>query len=207
MNESRFDKAAKTWDTAPRIKLAEAVFSAVKRNITFKEDSAAADFGAGTGLLTLAVAPLVKSVTAIDTSNEMLEVLKEKAVCAGIKNITSVHADIDDILIKNLRFDIIVSSMTLHHIKSTGDTVSLFYSILNKNGTIAIADLDKENGDFHPDNTGVFHFGFDRDDLKLIFEKAGFRNIRYDTAFIMERTTASEEMKNFPVFLLIAEKK
>jgi ubiquinone/menaquinone biosynthesis C-methylase UbiE len=207
MKESRFDKAAKTWETSPRIMLADAVFTAMKKNISFNADAVAADYGAGTGLISLALAPLVKAVTAIDTSYEMLEVLKEKASRSGLKNITAVQADIDEKTIRDLRFDVIVSSMTLHHMESTADAVSVFYSILNENGTIAIADLDKEDGAFHTDNTDVHHFGFDRDELKIIFEKAGFRNIRFDTAYLMEKISSSGEAKKFPVFILIADKK
>ena len=34
--------------------------------------------------------------------------------------------------------------------------------MLNDNGVIAIADLDIEDGNFHIEDTGVFHFGFER---------------------------------------------
>jgi ubiquinone/menaquinone biosynthesis C-methylase UbiE len=206
MKESRFDKAAKTWDTAPRLKLAEAVSTAINKNITLNENLNVADYGAGTGLISLTIAPLVKKITAIDTSNEMLEVLKEKAAASGLKNIATVSGDADNKEIQKLRFDVIVSSMTLHHIKSSEEAASLFFSILNEKGTIALADLDEEKGDFHPDNSDVHHFGFNRDVLKKIFADAGFKNIRFDTAYIMKKPAASGEIKDFPIFLLIADK-
>ncbi len=206
MQESRFDKAAKTWDTAPRLMLAEAVSTAIKKNLTLNENLEVADYGAGTGLVSLAIAPLVKKLTAIDTSKEMLEVLIEKAEATGLKNIATVFGDFDNKEIQKLRFDIIVSSMALHHIKSTEEAASLFYRILNGKGTIALADLDQEKGDFHPDNSDVHHSGFNRDDIKKIFSKAGFKNIRFSTAYVMKKPSASGEIKDFPIFLLIAEK-
>jgi len=40
-------------------------------------------------------------------------------------------------------------------------------------GEIAIADLDKEDGDFHADNEGVMHFGFERGEFKKVEYKKG----------------------------------
>ena len=206
MNKSKFDDAAKTWETQPRLLLAEAVSAAIKKNIVFNENKVVTDFGAGTGLVSLAISPLVKSVTAIDESVGMLEVLKEKSDRMGIKNISIIINDSENLNIKKLKFDVVVSSMTLHHMKSTEDAASLFYSILNDEGIIAIADLDKEDGNFHSDNTDIHHFGFERESLKKIFTNAGFKNIKFDTAYYMEKTGSDGVIREFPVFLLTGDK-
>ncbi|MDP3104750.1 MAG: class I SAM-dependent methyltransferase [Candidatus Methanoperedens sp.] len=46
-------------------------------------DSTVLDIGAGTGYLTLALAPFVKKVTAVEPADGMLNVLKEKAESSG----------------------------------------------------------------------------------------------------------------------------
>lgn len=201
---SRFDERAKTWDTGPRLKLAEAVTASIKKNVDFSSSQSAADFGAGTGLITLAIAPLVKNITAVDSSKEMLEVLKEKAESFGLKNVDTLFGDTDSKEIRSMKFDVIVSSMTLHHIKSTEEAAALFYEILNNSGTVAIADLDEEKGDFHPNNDDVHHFGFDRDELKKAFLKAGFSSINFDTAYVMKKPSSTGEIKDYSIFLLVA---
>jgi len=51
------------------------------------------DLGAGTGLLTLALAPRVASVTALDISAAMLDRLEAHAASKGLSNVELVAAD------------------------------------------------------------------------------------------------------------------
>ena len=66
----------------------------------------------------------------------------------------------------DMKFDGIISSLTMHHIKDIQSMYNDFYTMLNKNGVLAIADLDIEDGTFHTEDTGVFHFGFDRKEFQ-----------------------------------------
>ncbi|MCK5386570.1 MAG: class I SAM-dependent methyltransferase, partial [Gammaproteobacteria bacterium] len=67
---------------------------------------------------------------------------------------------------------------------------------------VALADLDSEDGSFHPaDIEGVFHDGFDRENLKKMLEKNGFKDIQFITAH-----TVNKEVKSYPVFLVTATK-
>ena len=59
-------------------------------------------------------------------------------------------------------FDGIISSMTMHHINDVNSMFNRLYSLLPTGGFIAIADLETEDGSFHTEDTGVFHFGFTR---------------------------------------------
>ena len=68
-----FNKASETWDDNPtRIELARAIADAVLRKIPISKDMDVLDYGAGTGLVTLALQPHVKSITAADSSQGML---------------------------------------------------------------------------------------------------------------------------------------
>lgn len=73
-------------------------------------------------------------------------------------------------------------------------------------GYLCIADLDLDGGRFHEDNTGVFHFGFDREALRKTFIAAGFSNVRDVSAAEVEKPVAHGERKRFTVFLMTGRK-
>jgi len=82
----------------------------------------------------------------------------------------------------------------------------VFYSLLNPGGTIAVADLDPDDGESHgPDM--IVHSGFVRADLIEIFKKAGFTNIQIDTVATFTKVSSKTGgIKEFPLFLVIAHK-
>ena len=71
-------------------------------------------------------------------------------------------------------YDLIFTSMVLHHIEDVPALLSLFAAWCAPGGRLAIADLEAEDGTFHSDMTGVMHKGFDRNELASLIESAGF---------------------------------
>ena len=70
--------------------------------------------------------------------------------------------------------------MAMHHVKDTPRLIQRFSEHLSPGAFIALADLDKEDGSFHPEDTeGIFHLGFKRNELQVILEKYGFCEIRF----------------------------
>jgi hypothetical protein len=115
-------------------------------------------------------------------------------------SIETIHQDIiAEPLERN--FHGLVSSMTLHHIEDLELFFSTIYKNIEQNGFIAIADLELEDGTFHSDNTGVFHFGFDEKELCTIAQKCGFKNIEYTNI-----NTIQKPHRDFGIFLLTALK-
>ncbi|MCP4136472.1 MAG: class I SAM-dependent methyltransferase [bacterium] len=203
-NESLFNERAKNWEDSPRKILAGEIAKGMKENLDFSRELWAMDYGAGTGLVTMELAPLVREITAMDISSGMLGVLREKI--AGLKeeiNITTKEFDIGSGSEPGESYDIIVSSMTLHHIKDTENAVKKWFAMLNPGGQIGIADLDKEDGSFHPDNSGVEHFGFDREDLARVFQDAGFKNVSTKIVYEMKRP---DKDRKYPIFLITGKK-
>jgi hypothetical protein len=72
---------------------------------------------------------------------------------------------------------------------------------------MCIADLDLDDGQFHDDNTGVFHFGFDRATLCKTFVDAGFDNVQDMTAAKVVKPAPNGEMRQFSVFLMTGQKR
>jgi len=68
-----FSQAAATWDENPgRVKLARDIADSMIKNLTITSDMNVMDFGCGTGLLTVQLQPLVRSITGVDSSPECL---------------------------------------------------------------------------------------------------------------------------------------
>jgi len=196
---SHFDKRAQSWDNGDiRVNGASVIAKAIEKKITLTKEMKIIDFGVGTGLLGFEIAKSVKKVYGVDTSVKMLEKLKEKN--SNTLNIKAIHQDILEEPLKDT-YDGLVSSMTLHHIKELKSFFSTIYKNLNTEGFLAIADLEKEDGTFHSDNSGVYHFGFDKEELCKIVKECGFKNIYFENI-----NTINKPQKDFGVFLLTATK-
>jgi ubiquinone/menaquinone biosynthesis C-methylase UbiE len=198
-----FDKVAASWDQqSVRVKLAEDIAGAVIREIALSPGMDALDFGCGTGLLTLRLASHVRSILGVDSSRGMLEVLEGKIVAEGPANVKTLLLDLDEGDLLTGTYDLVVSSMTLHHIHDVEALLGQFHEILKPSGCLCIADLDPDEGQFHESSQGIFHSGFDRAALRGLFEKAGFRDMKDLTATEVVKPAANGEMRRFSVFLM-----
>jgi 2-polyprenyl-3-methyl-5-hydroxy-6-metoxy-1,4-benzoquinol methylase len=197
----RFNQAAQGWDKGDmRQNIAHAVFQMIASRISLLNHMDIMDFGAGTGLLSFKIAPMVRSVVGVDLSEKMLEQLESKNTPE--LNVTPIYHDILSIPLEQ-QFHGIVSSMAMHHVEETAELFRAFHTHLKRDGFIAIADLEAEDGTFHTHgNEGVHHFGFDRDTLRETIEKAGFEHVRFHNAYTVEK-----EDGTYPIFLVTATKK
>ncbi len=193
------DKAA-DWDSRPfPLQISEGVGAALLARVPLHRGLTVLDFGAGTGLLTGRVASHVAAVVAVDVSPAMLAQLIAKPELQG-----KVEPVCQDLLEKPLgrQMDLIVSAMAMHHVRDTAALAQTFYAHLQPGGRLAVADLDHENGDFHaPGTEGVFHHGFDRDELAHLLCTAGFADVAIETA-----CTVDKEGKRYPIFLATAQR-
>jgi ubiquinone/menaquinone biosynthesis C-methylase UbiE len=202
-----FDQDAVNWDQVlGRVKVAQDIAQSMIREITLTPDMDVLDFGCGTGLLTFALQPFVRSITGADSSQGMLDVFKTKIKEHNLNNVKAEYIDLDkgDVLMGS--YHLIVSSMTLHHIRNINPLLKQFYSILLPSGQLAIADLDLDDGKFHSNNDGIFHFGFDREDLRSIFIEEGFQNIQTRQAAEIEKPVGDSINRIFIIFLMTARK-
>lgn len=195
-----FQDKAQEWDGRSDIQqLSQAVGSAIQNAVTLDSQMQIMDFGAGTGLICAQLAPHVAQVHAVDVSEAMLEKLAQKE---SLKDKVTTHCQ--DILEHPLsqHFDVIVSAMALHHVQDTDALLRRFYELSTPGAQLALADLDAEDGDFHPEHTdGVYHSGFERSALQKKLEAAGFQNVGFTTAHHMQKNN-----KDYTIFLVTAEK-
>ena len=199
----RFNSSAKEWDKKPmRVEVATQFVNGILSNID-KDISNfdLLDYGCGSGLVSFSFKDKVKSITGMDYSKGMIDTFCEKFKSSGYENISSRLHNINQDNISSESFDLIVTNMTMHHIKDTAMFINKLSSGLKKNGYICIADLESEDGTFHSDNDGVEHFGFDKEHIKSLYKSAGLDNIVVETLHNIKK-----ENGEFPIFIAVAQK-
>lgn len=101
------------------------------------------DLGAGTGFLATALAPLARSVLAVDISPEMMKSLAEEAKAAGLENVRAEVSDFRELSLEPGSVDLIVSNYALHHLSDTDKRLLIVRAAqwLRPGGRIVIADM------------------------------------------------------------------
>ena len=199
-----FREQAKEWDQRPiPQQISDAVVRAVRDAIPLHADTVLLDFGAGTGLLASKLAPHVARVVAVDVSEAMLTQLATKPELQGKVEIVCrdlVQTPAEPALDGTV--DVVVSAMAMHHVQDTRALLRSLSAHLVPGGRVALADLDAEDGTFHPPGTeGVYHSGFHRDALAALLREAGFTDIHFTTACEVQK-----EARSYPIFLVTATK-
>jgi 2-polyprenyl-3-methyl-5-hydroxy-6-metoxy-1,4-benzoquinol methylase len=202
-----FDAVAAHWDEDPRrVKVALEVAEAIRREVPVTREMAALDYGCGSGLVTLALQPYLGKITGADSSNGMLAVFKGKLLDRGIGNVDTELIDLEQRHLDR-SYDLILSSMTMHHVRDVGELIATLAQGINAGGWLAIADLQAEDGSFHDDPTGVLHHGFSPEFFHAEFEKCGLKEVRVVTAATMEKEDkATGALRPYAVLLAVGRK-
>jgi 2-polyprenyl-3-methyl-5-hydroxy-6-metoxy-1,4-benzoquinol methylase len=195
-----FSEKAKSWDKDDfKTRMSRAISTTMLSHIDFNADMDVMDFGAGTGLISGHLAPKVAHISAVDVSQAMLDRLAAKPELQG--KVETLCHDIMEIPLQR-KFDVIVSAMAMHHVDDTDKLIENFAAHLKEGGQVALADLDKEDGTFHPPGTeGVYHAGFERQELQQKLNKHGINDVQFVTAYTVEHSG-----KVFPIFLVLGKK-
>jgi tRNA (cmo5U34)-methyltransferase len=202
---SQFDASAREWDNNPEHwERSEAIAKVLLDTVSFKSESKALEFGAGTGILSFLLEGRFSEITLMDNSRGMVEVMKEKASGTGLNHLKPLYYDLEKEEYSGGTFDCVYTQMAMHHVGDIATVVKRFYQLLNPGGWLAIADLYKEDGTFHSEGfTG--HKGFDTKELQDILEKAGFQAVNVKSCYVTKKMI-NGNLKEFPVFLMTAWK-
>lgn len=205
-NKRDFNKVAAVWDDKPRrVELAAAVATAIKQNVSFERQIDALEFGCGTGLVTFNLVDLVHHVTVMDNAEGMLEVVAQKAEQAGVHNITIKHSQSLVPSLPRQSYDLVFSSMVLHHVADISQILHILIASLKPGATIALADLDAEDGTFHADPIGVEHDGVDRHWLCEELTELGLVHVQHTTAYTVVKKRPHGDQA-YPVFFVWGQK-
>lgn len=197
---THFNEIANSWDTEEKKFQYNLYANKIKSILNKNQFNSVLEIGCGTGLLGSNFIDDKNIFLGIDTSEGMLEVFNQKF--KEFKNVKSANLNLEDKDLDhiNQKFDLIITSMAFHHLISPEKMLLKLKYYLSKNGTIAIIDLDEENGTFHPDpkNMGVHYFGFSKNLTDNWAKNLNFRSYKREII-----NTINKESGNFPIFLAI----
>lgn len=207
-NLERFDALAADWDDNPRrAGIARAVATAIATALPLTREMRALEYGCGTGLVSVLLADRLAHVVAADLSPNMLRVLDEKCRRTGLAHIETRRLDLTVDPPPAKRFDLIFTSMTLHHIENVPAVLATLSGLLSPGGWLALADLDREDGSFHgPNIPGVAHHGFERRWLMDLLHELGLTNVGAQTADTVHKVGADGAARDYTIFLITAQR-
>jgi tRNA (cmo5U34)-methyltransferase len=203
---SEFDDKAQDWDkNQMHLRRSEAIATELLARLPITNKMTALEYGAGTGLLSFLLKDRLAEITLMDNSREMIRVIESKISESGSTNMKALMLDLEKEDFDG-QFDILYHQMVLHHVVNIDLLFSKSHSLIKPGGYLAIADLYKENGSFHGERFHG-HKGFDVDQLGQKLEKMGYINIESKPCFTIRREDEKGEKKEYPIFLLTANKR
>jgi ubiquinone/menaquinone biosynthesis C-methylase UbiE len=198
-----FDERAATWDDDPdRRRRATVVAARIHELVRPTAATRVLEYGAGTGLLSFALKPYVGPITMADISTGMLEQIDKKIGASGIAGLRSVRLDLTTDPVPAERYDLVCLQLILHHILDTDQILRALGQTLVPGGTLAVADLDTEDGTFHAEAFEGY-FGFDRAELGDRARRAGFQDVRFEDALTIQKERDGR-LRDYSMFLMLA---
>ncbi len=203
---NHFNQVAALWDENKiHWERSQAIATDIQTRLPLSKEWRVLEYGAGTGILSFMLKDAVKEICMMDSSEEMVKVMQQKVADSGSDKLFPTLFDLENQPYSGAKFDLLMTQMVLHHIMDIPTIIDRFYTMLNDNGYIAIADLYTEDGSFHGKGfTG--HNGFDPQSMADLLTAAGFKDPQYKQCFVLNKQIENADTKPFPVFLFIAHK-
>ena len=194
-----FDERAATWDDEAKVARAALIARRIAEEVTLTGTERLLEYGAGTGLVAEALRDSVGPITLADSSEGMRAVAQGKIDDGRLPGarIWSLDLSSEPVPVGE-SFDLIVTSMVLHHVDRLDDTLQAFHELLVPGGHVCAIDLDAEDGSFHGEGVHVHH-GFDRDAFAARLRAAGFTEVSISDCGTVDREGAA-----FGLFLAVA---
>jgi len=106
------------------------------------------DVACGPGVVTAALAPEARSVTAFDATEEMLEKAKARCAKAALSNVAFRSGDAENLPFRDAEFDGVVTRLAIHHFANPQRALDQMFRVLRPGGAAVIVDVvSSENPD------------------------------------------------------------
>jgi ubiquinone/menaquinone biosynthesis C-methylase UbiE len=111
------------------------------------------DVACGPGVVTAAIAPPARSVTAFDATEAMLDKARARCAKAGLKNVAFERGDAEELPFADARFDGAVTRLAIHHFANPQRALDEMFRVLRPGGRAVIVDVvsseDGAESDLH----------------------------------------------------------
>jgi len=170
-----FNKVANEWDSMRQAFFPDAIREKALKVAKVKDGEKAADIGAGSGFMTELLLEKKLSVMAVDQSEEMIFVLKQKF---GENNkIEFVLGNAEQMNIEDNYVEYVFANMYLHHVEDPPAAIKEMTRILKPGGKLIITDVDKHNHEFLRTEQNDRWLGFKRENINKWFSLASLKKI------------------------------
>ncbi|WEW56690.1 hypothetical protein PRK78_002138 [Emydomyces testavorans] len=153
------------------------------------------DYACGDGFLSHVLRPYFTKTVGVDLAEGMVDKYNRRAREAGIPE-SRMHAVLGDLTTPKISpsltenkdlfdFDLIITSLVLHHIEDPQHAINRFVERLRPAGTLVVIDFDvaKEGEAWlmadAPTAHTIAHHGFDKATMENMFETAGCKDVEY----------------------------
>ena len=158
-----------------------------------------ADFGCGSGVLSVSLARWARTVVAIDQNEEALVQARARAHGEGLRNIRFIREDLHALSLPEGELDLVVLSQSLHHVEEPEAVLREAARLLRPKGKLVVLELMVHEETWVRERLGHRHLGFAPAKLEASLKRAGF-------AALGKEVHAREATSPFRVFLLTGEK-
>src|SRR5215211_929880 len=134
------------------------------------------DLGCGTGQLTETVAPYVRRVVAVDSSNDMLEAAKQRL--GGARNVDLRQGELESLPIDSGELDVAMLSLVLHYSPSPARALSEVGRVVRKGGRVLVVDMLPHDRQEYQQQMGHVWLGFSEKQIGKFLTDAGFSDVR-----------------------------
>ncbi len=181
------------------------------------------EIGCGTGLLSLLVAPHVRQLVGVDTSQGMISMLQAKAEKQGlsekVRAIKVLLEDAEDPVLEGQKFDLVLSHLVFHHIPRMEETVHVMAQSLKPGGLMVISDFEDDGEHalrFHPKDKhdGVERHGLKTSEMQAILgaeaKRSSLTDVQVVHSFTLDKSTeqddGSSKKEPYPFLFALASK-
>lgn len=198
-NTDKFEMIANIYDTPERIQIAKVSSNAIREYLVDAKSKNAIDFGCGTGLLGMNLLNNFHSMLFLDTSQNMINQIRQKISDFNIQNADTLCFDFEKEGLSDLRADYIFMAQVLLHINDYKFVLSRLFDVLNEGGHLLIVDFNKNENIV----SDIVHNGFHQDELTNMMTKIGYENIQSKTFYTGNRIFMGQDAS---MFILDAQK-
>jgi ubiquinone/menaquinone biosynthesis C-methylase UbiE len=148
---------------------------AVRRSGVKKGDRVL-DVGCGTGLLSLKFLRRADcSVTAVDSSPDMLRIFQGKIAALGLgRRVRCLRQDAARLRVGRESFDVIAATVALHHVHDKLPMLKTMRAVLKPGGRLVIGELDADTSGDHADPKRLARIlDFLKDELVMALKEGG----------------------------------